>query len=263
VKKLKNIISWVLVLVYLVVALSFISAKRKEVACEKVKVHIYDGTKNLFIEEKDVLNMLKRNKINVIGQIIEDVNVNRLEEIIKHHPSVKEADVYRSLTGEIKVGIQQRKPILRVFNNHGESFYIDDEGTAMPLSTKYSAHILVASGNISFTYSRLIAQKREQRGGKVVENSIPQLRDLYQLASYIYNDEFWNAQIEQIYVNSRDIELIPRVGTHVIKLGTMEDYTKKFRNLKALYEQGLPVVGWNNYKTINLKYSNQVICTKR
>lgn len=262
-KKFQNILSWVVLTLYLILVLSFISAKRKEVACETVKVHVYDGTKNLFIEEKDVLNMLKRNKINVIGQPIEDINVNRLEEIIKFHPSVKQADVYRSLTGEIKVGIEQRNPILRVYNNRGESFYIDDMGTAMPLSTKYSAHVLVASGNISFTYSRLLALKKESTGGKVVEKPIAQLNDLYTLATYIYADEFWRAQIEQIYINGKDIELIPRVGTHVIKLGTMEDFTKKFRNLKALYEQGLPVVGWNNYKTINIKYSNQVICTKR
>jgi cell division protein FtsQ len=266
--KAKIIISWILVLIYLGVTLTFISAKQKEVKCEKISVNVKDGRQNLFIGEKDVLSILKKKNEKIIGEPVESINVDRLESYIKTHPSVKKANVYRDLNGQIRVSIVQRNPILRVFNNRGESFYIDEEGNAMPLSYKYTAHVLVASGNIKLSYGHLVelqraAAKQISSGGKVVQNSIPQLDDLFQLATYIYHDEFWNAQIEQIYIRGNEIQMIPRVGSHLIRLGTMENYTKKFRNLKALYEQGLPVTGWNNYQTINLKYSNQVICTKR
>ncbi len=267
-RRIKAIVPWIMLMAYLMVALTFIAAKRKEVKCEKIAVHVKDGKQSLFIGEKDVLSILKKKKENIIGEPVESINVDRLEGYIRTHPSVKKANVYRDLTGQIRVSIVQRTPILRVFNRKGESFYIDEEGTAMPLSYKYTAHVLVASGNIGLSYTNLVARQRaaaklKKNGGKVVQNSIPQLDDLYELASYIYRDEFWNAQIEQIYIRGNEIQMIPRVGSHLIRLGTMDEYTKKFRNLKALYEQGLPVTGWNNYKTINLKYTNQVICTKR
>jgi cell division protein FtsQ len=70
--------------------------------------------------------------------------------------------------------------------------------------------------------------------------------------------------VEQIYLNEKgEYELIPRVGAHVVKFGSFENYREKFRNLKAFYKKGLNNVGWNQYLYINLKYDNQIICTKK
>ena len=132
----------------------------------------------------------------------------------------------------------------------------------MPLSNKYTAHVLIASGNINLNYTKLIALQRGNIDSKAEDNNYKLLLELRQLASFIYHDKFWRAQIEQIYVTKSGFELIPRVGTHVIEFGGVENYDNKFRNLRALYMQGLPKAGWNMYKRINLKYENQVICTK-
>ena len=76
--------------------------------------------------------------------------------------------------------------------------------------------------------------------------------------------QFWNDQVVQIYVNALgEYELIPRVGAHHILLGSMDQWETKLKNLELLYDQGLSRYGWNTYQTINLKYTNQVICTKR
>ena len=37
----------------------------------------------------------------------------------------------------------------------------------------------------------------------------------------------------------------------------------KFRNLKALYTEGFKSKGWNSYSTINAKFLNQIVCTKK
>ena len=62
---------------------------------------------------------------------------------------------------------------------------------------------------------------------------------------------------------NQEFEIIPRVGAHQILLGNAENLELKFRNLKILYEEGLAYEGWNKYEIINLKYNNQVICSKR
>jgi cell division protein FtsQ len=68
----------------------------------------------------------------------------------------------------------------------------------------------------------------------------------------------------QVYVNSKnEFELIPRVGSHVILLGRLEGFEVRLDNLRSLYDQGFSTAGWNQFEIINLKYENQVVCTKR
>ena len=46
------------------------------------------------------------------------------------------------------------------------------------------------------------------------------MRDLYKFGVFLQKNSFWNAQIEQIHVlPGRNIELVPRVGDHIIYLG--------------------------------------------
>jgi cell division protein FtsQ len=90
------------------------------------------------------------------------------------------------------------------------------------------------------------------------------LDDLILLSKTIYDDPFWKAQIEQVYVDQHgEFILAPRVGDHLIEFGNINDMSIKFRNLKALYKQGWDTREWNLYKRINLKYKGQVVCTKR
>ena len=43
-----------------------------------------------------------------------------------------------------------------------------------------------------------------------------------------------------------------------------EAYEEKFEKLKMFYTEGLNKTdGWNKYSTINIKYKNQVVCTKK
>ncbi|MFW6222798.1 MAG: cell division protein FtsQ, partial [Bacteroidota bacterium] len=58
-------------------------------------------------------------------------------------------------------------------------------------------------------------------------------------------------------------EIIPRVGAHFIHFGSIDQYEWKFKKLKYLYKKGFSKEGWNKYEQINLKYKNQIICTKR
>ncbi len=96
----------------------------------------------------------------------------------------------------------------------------------------------------------------------LIKNSI--LKDLYHFVNYIDGNDFWSAQIDQIYVDRKDeIDLIPRVGNHTVHLGTFDNYREKLRNLSAFYDKVLPEVGWNKYSVINLEFSDQIVCKRR
>ena len=90
------------------------------------------------------------------------------------------------------------------------------------------------------------------------------MNEIYRFSAFVTEHPFWREQIVQLYVNRQgEFELIPRVGAHQILMGSLDQWERKLKNLELLYEQGFSSYGWNTYGTINLKYTNQVICTKR
>ena len=76
--------------------------------------------------------------------------------------------------------------------------------------------------------------------------------------------EFWKAQVEQIDVTEDgEIRLVPRVGDHLLILGSADDVERKLERLMNFYEKGLDNIGWNKYRSISVAYDNQVVCKKR
>lgn len=189
--------------------------------------------------------------------LLSGVDIKKFEQLVHNNPSAFKADVYTTVDGKVKVDIKQRKPLLRIYNEKGESFYLDEAGTMMPLSSKFTARVMIANGNIK---AGLTTNINTENFDSV---SVAQLKDLFLLAEFISRDEFWKAQIVQLHVNAEnEIELIPRVGNHVILLGDVSDLKEKFQKLMIFYKEGMARTGWNNYSLINLKFKNQVVCRK-
>jgi len=242
--------AWIFCLSGLIVLMSFVDGKKKTVVCTNVKIRI-PGADN-FIEREEIDAILKQSQGTLIGQKLADINLQRIEKRIIANPYIAFATVYADMNGVIQIDIKQRQPILRLINAGGQDYYIDRNGLKMPVSPNFTANVLAANGNIMEHFS-----------GKV-DTLITDLgKDLYKVALYIKQDTLWDAQIEQLYVNNvKDIELIPRVGNQRIILGTADSLETKMRNLLAFYKKAMPKVGWNTYKTINVKYTNQIVCEK-
>jgi cell division protein FtsQ len=80
----------------------------------------------------------------------------------------------------------------------------------------------------------------------------------------INKSDFWKAQIVQINVNrDRHIELVPRVGNHLLILGSADDLENKLDRLFNFYGKGLDKIGWNKYRSVSVAYANQIVCKKR
>lgn len=264
-EKLKTASIWTLLLGYLVAVLWIVSGETANVRVDAISVSISDNTNNKFITENDVRQAIERENVKLIGSLMDSVNIHYLEDLLIHNnKSIKKAEVYRTVYGEIGVRIEQRQPIMRVINPNGESYYIDANGQVMPLSKKYTAHVIVVNGNLNEPYMDHVGENLQRNKTRADQSTGELLPDLYRLVRFINDNKFWKAQIEQIYINQKkDIELVPRVGNHTIVIGTVDNLAEKFDNLRAFYEQGLSKYGWNKYKTINLKFKNQIVCTKR
>lgn len=262
-KLFRKIGVWLLISLYLIVSMGFVSKRKNNILVEEVQIVVVDSVKNQFVNEKEIEQLLHKDELHVFGFPESEVNTKQLETLLSKEPGIRKAEVYTGINGRITVEIDQRDPIVRIINDRGYSYYLDGEGYIMPLSSNYTSHLLVANGAIEEEIEPTNNQKVRCAVDKEI-NEKAVLCNIYRLASYIYHDSFWRSQIEQIYiVDEQNVELIPRVGAHQIILGDMKDFEIKLRNLKAFYRQGLNNIGWNKYNKINLEYENQIICTKR
>lgn len=228
---------------YLVVALTAFNRRPVGEVCRDVELRIQDSVYAGFITKKEVVAMLKKEGIDPVGRNIDSIRTNQMEEVLNRHPLIDRAECYKTPSGKVYVEVSQRIPVLRVMNNRGENYYVDNKGTVMPSGTRCVAHLAVVTGEVEKSFA---------------------MNELHKFALFLQRNSFWDAQIEQINVLSGGkIELVPRVGDHIVYLGKLNDYEKKLARLKVFYEKALNQVGWNKYSRINIEFSNQVICTRR
>lgn len=227
---------------YIVFVTFFFRDRRQDYVCHDLEIVVKDSLDKHFVTEEDVVYQLRKAGLNPIDRPMNDVNTDRIESELLKNEMIAGVEAYKTPSGIIKLEVYQKMPILRVICLGG-NYYVDNEGSTMPISRRYVAEVPVASGS--------------------VEKELA-VTDLYKFALFLQKNEFWNNQIEQIYVHSdNEIELIPRVGKLRIVLGTFQNFEEKLNNLQLFYEQAVPKVGWEKYSIINLKYKNQIVCTKK
>ena len=229
--------------VYLLVAVTvYNKPESKDVVCTRVDIRIADGLVNGFLDNVEVESQLKTNRLYPLGQPLSQVDVRNIEESLQRNPFVKEAQCYKTQGGKVIILLTQRLPVMRVKAENGDDYYLDGNGNVMP-RTRYTSDLIVATGHISRNYAKTY---------------------LATMGEDLLNNRFWNNQIEQLHVlQDGSMELVPRVGDHIVYLGSPIDIPQKLTRLEKFYRYGLNVAGWNKYSYINLEFNNQIICKKR
>ncbi len=248
-----NIALWVCINLFLLVSLIALNSKEKNLKVKRITVKIFPENELYFLDSAAILEIMKGIEPNmmIVGGKIGFLKIDEMEADLEANPFVEQADISVDVAGNMRVKILQRSPVLRVFNNKAQSYYVAKNGYKIPVNSAFTARVIVATGNINENLS---------------DSAFPKtmvLRDLYQVAAYCNDNEFWNAQIEQLYVdNYNDIILVPKVGNHTIVVGSANNMEEKFAHLKDFYTKGLNNLGWDKYKLINLKYKNQIVAEK-
>lgn len=242
-KRIFLYIALFVIVAYLVLATTYLNAKPEKQICRNIDLLISDSVYSGFIDKKEVSSILKKKKIDPIGKNKIDVSIKLLEEELNKHALIDNVECYWTPENHISIRASQRIPLLRVMCNNNGNYYIDNKGAIMPSDIKCVAHRTIVSGYVEKSFATT---------------------DLYNFGVFLQNDPFWNAQIEQINVLPRhNVELIPRVGDHIIYMGSLKNYESKLERLKIFYQKALGQIGWDKYSRINIEFDNQIICTKR
>lgn len=249
-RKVAKILTWVGITLWFVVMMAFVSDKSEEVVCNRIEVMLEDTVSNRFVTPAEIRSLVETSGMEIRGYPLSQINTRNLEHLLEENSYIGNAEVSKEVSGKLDIKVEQRVPLVRILPTGSRGYYLDTEGMILPLSEHFTPLIMLASGKLPLSVKN--------------EKDKKQLEEIYHFCTFLTDHTFWNDQVVQIYVNAAgEYELIPRVGAHHIILGSMDHWEKKLRNLELLYEQGLSRYGWNTYKTINLKYTNQIICTKR
>ena len=261
-KKIVRIIVQCVVLLAVAGLFGFVNSERLNAIVSDARVEISGDSSVHFISPEEVLQMLTDKGIPYKTVRKGDINLLEAETILRQHPAILSADAYFTVDDHFRIDIHQREPVLRIIDLLGESYYIDREGNFMPMIERYTARVPVATGYITDRFHHLNMSVADiMKNDSVAAKAITD--DLYNVVMAINKDTFLTAQIDQIYVGAdKEIELIPRLGPQSILIGDAAGLEDKLERLHLFFTKGLPQAGWNCYRTVNLKFNNQIICTK-
>ena len=258
-KKLLNISAWLLFILGTSALLSFTLRKKNNRVCKKWEINVDSFSGNHFVTPERVEKILSNSGLQKGEDMFANIDTKIIEKKLLSLSSVEKVEVFKNMDGTLEVEVEQRRPIARVFNRNGYSVYIDENGKVMPVSEYYTARVLVVNGYIDI-------KSGEEMDRIELNDSLKELTlldEIFELATYISKHEFLKAQIEQIYIEkNKEIVLIPKVGNQEIIFGKAEEIEKKFNKLLLFYKKGINPNNLNLYKTINLKFDNQIVCKK-
>lgn len=206
---------------------------------EKIEIIFEEGNSH-FLNKKMVNKLLIQNHEPIHNQTKSTINLYSLENTVLKNPYVEKASVFLTIQGTLKTTVKQRTPISRIIDKEND-YYIDKQGVKIPLSKDYAARVMLVSG-----------VKNEE-----------DIQVIMKLMNVILEDVFLKKEISGIEIKeNKEVILAVRSGNYRIDFGDLNEMSRKFRKLKAFYNYTFKNNKIQNYKTINVKYHNQIVCAK-
>lgn len=214
-----------------------------------IEVNIRYGRMPQLVGEQTVRDSILSALPSLLQMPVGLVDYHAVTEAASRVPYLQDVSSSVSVSGKVVVRAKQRKPISRIYYGNRE-VYMDRNGILMPSSNMGCCNVVVAGGDFAEPLC--------------MDSLNAQLTALWQVASFLDRESKYGNLIDQIYVErDGDIMMVPKLGNHVVELGTAEDLDAKFGNLLTFYRKGMPRAGWNTYSQVSLKYRGQVVCTKK
>jgi len=239
VKKAATYLFSLLLIASLVFLYSFSLVKNSNKKIKKITIEFAEET-NDFLTQEMVNKLLIQNNEALKNQAKSVIDLQELEHSVLSNPYIESATVFFTIDGVLKETVKQRTPVARI-SKVNSSYYIDKHGFKVPLSENYSARVMLITGAIN------------------EEN----LQEFTRFVNVILADDFLKKEIIGIH-KTQDNEFIlsVRSGQYKIEFGSLDETNVKFKKLKAFYNTAFVDKTIEQYKTINLKYHNQVVCAK-
>ena len=265
------VLAWGAILAYILYTLSLTPSYREKVCVESVEIDILDSTATKHLVNRNMVERALKNGGKLpIGKKMEEVNCLDIKRFVEKNKFIANANVYPSLTGVLHIDIEQHKPIMRLRVN-GYDSYVTAEGYIFRTPKSSAYHLPVVTGSFrplmpaKFEGSIKEFDNEKTKASKKMTRSYEDFKNLIAFVELISEDDFWSAEIVQFVAGTTStgalsLQLIPRSGEHLIEFGELTEIEAKMARLEHFYEKGFTNLGWDKFKTIDIRYDKQVIC---
>ncbi len=233
----------------------FVEIQQKSKRCKGIIVKLDENAEYPFFNEQDIKDLITLKGVDAVeGMAFSEIHLKGLEKRVMKNRLIKNCQVFRDLSGNLVVSIEQQRPIGRLVAlsvsgktlNASQGGYLTETGEMVPLSARFAARTVLVSGEF-FSKKQNLANPKGQQ--------------LIAFLKALQQNPFWKAQVAEVIVaNDSELTLVPQVGQHQIEFGLPDDIDVKFEKLKIFYKNILPLKGWEKYKRVSVKFRNQIVC---
>lgn len=256
------LVAGLFLVLFLILGIQF-DKKQSAIVWTGTNIEISDSSKYEFVTRSEVLAAVNGFRYEKNKTKISDIKVNEIRKRLSSNKYIDQVYVYVSNEGKINVSIVQQVPVMRFQGNDGNAYVFTEKAEVLLLKGKLRENLPV----ITFEGGTLNLEKYYKNTDKKEVENRDIINNLIKFANYVESDSFLSNLIVQINVNNvGDIELIPRLGCSLIVfcgISDIENYAVYADKLKRFYEGLSDQDLLNRYRYINLKYSNQVVVTKK
>jgi cell division protein FtsQ len=236
--------------------MAYVYVEHQKKPLQQVEIHVARSSEKGFLDKEEIYKCIEKHLSDTTR--LKDLDLSFIEDSLTQTPWVDEIDAFIDIEGNLIINIKESEPVLRIFSQSGSTFFLDKNGKILPVSRKYTPRLLVANGYIKASPIKGFRNINDT----IYKNS--NLKALLAVSKTIENYPFLKSLISEIYVNSNnEIDLTPMVGNQLIHLGDTTNLNHKLENLIFFYKKSLVYEGWDKYTTLDLKYRNQIVCTKK
>ena len=241
-KRAIRIIVSLVLLAYIVVAVSWSRNMAYNRLCGGIRIEVSDPDNSRFVTSKEVANEIKP-FTRTSGRVhLHEINTDSIEKAHNGIDKIEHATCKVLTDGYVQIEVTPMRPVARVFD-HGDSYYLNKDGKKISANARYHVDCPVISGNFNETFT-------------------PQL--LLPVVYHIEADSALTSLVTHIKADGpNSVILVPLIHGHVINIGDVDNLNDKFYRLKRAYKEILPVKGWNFYDTISVKWNGQIVATRR
>ena len=195
--------------------------ERERTLCDRVEIILLDSLESSIVDKGEMEALVSG---VALGRTTARIDLDSIERAIRARGEVMGAEVYAA----------------------------DPQGYLFPVAN--SVDVPVVTGALPLDLP-------DGYRGAVPEENRTWLLNLVELARYIDGKDVLRGEIAQLDVaEDGDLVLYTRTPGPAVIFGDSTGYVEKFRKLEAWWRNIAPLERDKPYKTINLKYNNQIIC---
>lgn len=234
---------WTLLLI-LPAAFIFNAAHRSAdtVPCRALEIEV-DQMDGMYFVDAPTLHTLVTERFELMDRPMSSLPLADIHTTLMNQHGVAACNIEPRLGGTLRIQIRQQRPIARVWLPD-TSVYLDDEGSTLPLSPKYSADVVIVHAP-DLHFAKTVIPILEKMDAS----------------------PFWNRFIDQVEVDAEGlITFRPRIGDLVVELGSPasidQDLDSQLNQLRTFYTELIRRGDLRQYRSIRLQYDGQVVAAR-